>query len=449
MNEQLALIGHSRDGPGFRPIHYLGNKSRVLGAIESAVNDVAGDGRVCDLFAGSGVVAQRLGQNRSVVAADIQEYSRVVTSALLNPARLSPEAWQLMMREARHRELKLREILPPGLFSYEDSAIAAALASDAEPLCDIIEYGSSSAFMGGGTKCPEKLAIFLHQIANEIPKGPNTVLTRYYSGVYYSYQQAIELDALAASIRKLPDDYRDIALAALLSTASELVSTVGNQFAQPVRPRSASNRPKVGTVATIARRRQRSVTSTFRQWLDRYQALSPAKHRHQVLREDFRNVLAALPGDITAIYADPPYTRDHYSRFYHVLETIAVGDEPEISTMTLGQVTQLSRGLYRKDRHQSPFCIKTEVEGTFHHLFSTAVQLKVPIVLSYSPHSPGTAARPNTRLLTVPRLLEIAEEHFRKIHVQSTGRIAHSKLNSEHLNAEITYEAEIIVSAVP
>ena len=28
------------------------------------------------------------------------------------------------------------------------------------------------------------------------------------------------------------------------------------------------------------------------------------------------------------VYADPPYTRDHYSRFYHVLETLALRDDP-------------------------------------------------------------------------------------------------------------------------
>ena len=31
------------------------------------------------------------------------------------------------------------------------------------------------------------------------------------------------------------------------------------------------------------------------------------------------------------VYADPPYTRDHYSRFYHVLETISLFDSPIVS----------------------------------------------------------------------------------------------------------------------
>lgn len=449
MTEQLALLGTSAAERTFRPIHYLGNKSRVLDAIETAIDAVAGNGSICDLFAGSGVVAQRLGRRRNVIAADIQEYSRVVTSALLSPMKIPADLLQLAMREAHDHEQRLREACPPSLFSYEEGAIAAAMTSQPEPLCDIIEHGSTLAFSVNEVDCPEKLAVFLRQMATDIPKSPDTVITRYYGGVYYSYRQAVALDAIAAGIRRLPPEYRDTAIAALLSTASELVSTVGNQFAQPIRPRLADRRPKTGMIASIARKRKQSVTATYEDWLKRYLLIPPAHRSHQVLREDFRSVMAKLPGDIAAIYADPPYTRDHYSRFYHVLETIALGDEPEVSTMKVGQVTQLSRALYRKERHQSPFCIKTQVEEAFHDLFAAAVRLNVPLVLSYSPHSPGTVARPNTRLLTVQRVVDLARDHFGETRLQSTGRIAHSKLNNERLNAEMTYEAEILLIAIP
>jgi adenine-specific DNA-methyltransferase len=448
--EQLALTGPGSARDTLRPIHYLGNKSRVLNAIESAVGSVAGNGGlVCDLFAGSGVVAQRLGQHRSVIASDIQEYSRVITSALLNPTKLPSELLQEMMHEVHRYEQDLRKTCPPGLFTFEDSAIGDALSSQPESLCDIIEHGSTLAFTYSEVNCPEKLAVFLRQMAADIPGGPGTVITRYYGGVYYSYHQAIALDALAKGVRGITSQYRDVATAALLSTASELVSTVGNQFAQPVRPRLSDKRPKAGVITTIARKRQRSVIDAYCYWLNRYNQIPPAEFSHQVIRGDFRNILTMLPDDLVAIYADPPYTRDHYSRFYHVLETLALGDEPEVSTMKVGHVTQLSRALYRKERHQSPFCIKSQVQDAFHDLFSAATRLGVPLVLSYSPHSPGTAARPSTRLLTVPRLLDLGKEHFSEIRLQSTGRIAHSKLNVERLNAAISYGAELLLVGIP
>jgi adenine-specific DNA-methyltransferase len=450
MPEQLARPGMSQAGPAFRPIHYLGNKSRVLGAIEAAVDSVAGAGqRVCDLFAGSGVVAQRLGLRRGVIAADVQEYSRVVTSAMLNPVSLPDVLLRSMLREARRQEQLVRGSCPPGLFGYEERAIASALVSCPQPLCDIVEYGSAVAVAAGDAVFPEKLALLLRQLTADLPAGPATVMTRYYGGVYYSYRQAIALDGLATGIRNLPAKYRDTALAALLSTASDLVSTVGNQFAQPVRPRAADKKPKAGLLAVVARKRQRPVADTYRTWLDRYHRLPRTRARHQVIQDDFRAVLAALPRDVAAIYADPPYTRDHYSRFYHVLETIALGDEPDVSTMKAGTRVQLSRALYRAERHQSPFCIKTEADGAFRFLFSSAAQKNIPLVVSYSPLSPGTAARPRTRLLTVSQLLDLAKEHFRDVRIESAGRIAHSKLNAEHLNARTSYEAEILVIARP
>ena len=70
----------------FRTIHYLGSKLRLLDFIEGVVNTVDSTPcGVCDLFSGSGSVAQHLSYHRRIIAVDIQEYSRVICSALLSP----------------------------------------------------------------------------------------------------------------------------------------------------------------------------------------------------------------------------------------------------------------------------------------------------------------------------------------------------------------------------
>ena len=70
------------------------------------------------------------------------------------------------------------------------------------------------------------------------------------------------------------------------------------------------------------------------------------------------------------MYADPPYTRDHYSRYYHVLETMSLRDNPEVSMTMIraGGSPRVSRGVYRADRYQSPFCIKSQAAGAFEEL---------------------------------------------------------------------------------
>jgi hypothetical protein len=189
----------------------------------------------------------------------------------------------------------------------------------------------------------------------------------------------------------------------LLSTASEVVSSVGNQFAQPVRPRGRDGQPKRAALAAVSRRRQVDVMEAFERWLGRYGELPVPETCGLALRADFREVLAEPPCELAAIYADPPYTRDHYSRFYHVLETIAVGDEPEVSLMRLNGATRVSRGLYRAQRHRSPFCIKTQAPGAFADLFAGARALDGPLVLSYSPYAEGSADRPVLRKTPIGR----------------------------------------------
>ena len=75
-----------RELPGevWRPIHYLGSKLRLTELICQLLDELA-DGPVCDLFAGSGTVSLALSRSRDVIAADIQEYSRVICTALLSP----------------------------------------------------------------------------------------------------------------------------------------------------------------------------------------------------------------------------------------------------------------------------------------------------------------------------------------------------------------------------
>ena len=48
------------------------------------------------------------------------------------------------------------------------------------------------------------------------------------------------------------------------------------------------------------------------------------------------------------VYLDPPYTKRQYAAYYHVLETLAYGDEPEVSGVTglrpwEGKLLQLRR----------------------------------------------------------------------------------------------------------
>lgn len=428
----------------FRPIQYLGNKSRLLDLIEDAISSVATpDARVCDLFAGSGVVARRLALKRPVLASDIQEYSRVLTASLLMPS-----VDQNVLEKAMTSAMPRVASAVADLIEQEGLALDDALQGDPERLCEIIEAGTILRHRDPAKSPDSSLVKRLRVAADAVPTGPGTVLVRYYGGLYFSFRQAIELDALANAARRLTGSSRDVALAAVIGTASEVVSTVGNQFAQPVQPRAKDGSIKRGLLKAVARKRRVSVTETFSRFVTRYMNLDPASEGpHHVVRRDYRELLSSPPLKVGVIYADPPYTRDHYSRFYHVLETVALGDEPPVSETGAAGARVLSRALYRTDRHQSPFCIRTQAAGAFDELFRRAHDLGAPVVLSYSPYSGGTAARPQPRVLTIENLAKLAGKYFSTVDVRAGGDLVHSRLNREELSRDIDHAAEVLLVA--
>jgi hypothetical protein len=206
--------------------------------------------------------------------------------------------------------------------------------------------------------------------------------------------------------------------------------------------------PKRHLTAQILRDRAAGVPEAFSRWGDRYARLPGGQlHRHHAVRQDYRDFLRNWTGELAVVYADPPYTRDHYSRYYHVLETLCLRDNPALSTMRLGDREFLSRGFYRAERHQSPFCIKTQAPGAFAELFDGVRRMGAPLVVSYSPYRASERARP--RLMTVEGIVDIARRYFSSVEVRSAGRHAHNKLNRHARNAAVFYDSEVLLLCKP
>lgn len=428
----------------FRPIHYLGSKLRILTAIEQAVDRVdPSGGPICDLFSGSATVSRYLSRRRRVMAVDIQEYARVLAEAVLNgdPA-LSMVAIEKVLGEDRRGTALWRAVDP--LIKLENEVALSAMRGDIEPLCELLELGNLAS--RGGDKLSEgsPLGDAVRETQARIEAlalpGADTVCIRHFGGQYFSYAQAAELDAIAARAR---DSRSSVLLAATLSTASHLVNSIGKQFAQPIRPRDKSRAPKRHVVKKIVAERGLSARAVFMGYLRQYERLAIARRDHLAVRADFREVLAKPVLKPSVVYADPPYTRDHYSRFYHSLETIALGDDPRITKSNLGGGDIQSRGGYRAGRHQSPFCIKSEAPAAFSALFAGVATLRVPLVLSYSGYDPSMGARP--RVMALDTVVSLAKQYFRDVWVEQLVNLDHMKLNAASLNKAANGTTEILL----
>ncbi|MGS0765301.1 DNA adenine methylase [Syntrophomonas curvata] len=434
----------------FRPIHYLGSKLRILDFIENTINKIDPDGgSVCDLFAGSGTVSKHLSKTRSVTAVDIQEYSRVICSALLNPIDGNYQVQDFIeqCKNADHFKKLYRAIEP--MIEYETKCIRNASHGDLIPLCELVESGSIISFEQGIiSSCSAELIDALRStnsrlIALDFISGPEALVVRYFGGLYFSYLQAMQIDSLLEQIHKLSKEVQDTFLAATLSTASEIVNTVGKQFAQPIKPRKSDGTPKKNIINRIQKDRNDNVFEVFGKWLERYLSQEKANYNHYIYKMDYSDALDIIKNDIKVVYADPPYTRYHYSRYYHVLETICLRDNPTISKSNLHGGNTISRGIYREDRHQSPFCIKSQAGIAFDTMFKKIHSMGAALVLSYSPYDKTRETSP--RILSISELEAIAKKYYKNVDLVSAGQFSHSKLNKSDKNLNVSNDAEILI----
>lgn len=131
--------------------------------------------------------------------------------------------------------------------------------------------------------------------------------------------------------------------------------------------------------------------------------------------EDANELIRKISGDI--LYLDPPYNERQYSSYYHVLETIARGDNPEIHGVT-GQ---------RDDLPKSKWCSKKEAPKQLDDMLANA-DFKY-IFLSYN----------NEGLMSLETIREIMEK-YGKYEVFTCPHRRFKQDSNRKCNADFTTE---------
>lgn len=437
-----------RQTSAFRPIYYLGCKTSFTSAIKTAIDDVdPSGGRLLDVFSGTGSVAAALGASREVTTVDVQEYSRVLCSAILSPPVLPNDEIQAIVARALDDETTKQILwcLHP-LIDYERGCIDAALTGEFKALVELLE--SPPLAVRGTQATSTRLDDASSQALSRLNEAglwqsARTTVSRYFGGLYFSFKQAAILDALLSLAESEDGQRRDALKSAVLSTASQIVNTVGKQFAQPIQPRNKSGAVKPGLIKVVQRDRSLNVLELYQGWLEKYATLPRKIGKPQALRQDYLDAIERNLSSYSVVYADPPYTRDHYSRFYHVLETMCLRDNPTISQVMKGGSLVPSRGAYREDRHQSDFCIRSTAPAAFEALFKSVREKDLPLVLSYSPHEADDGTHP--RVVSMSQIVEIANQHYTRVEICDVDGVKHNQLNRNGLKLKTRDQAEIIL----
>ena len=138
----------------------------------------------------------------------------------------------------------------------------------------------------------------------------------------------------------------------------------------------------------------------------------------KVYNEDINQVIKKIDGDV--LYLDPPYNARQYCSNYHVLETIARNDKPELKGKT---------GLREAGEQKSKYCSKKTLEKEFEDLISNA-QFKY-IFLSYN----------NEGLMSVDKIKEIMSKYGEyRCYTKSYKRFKADKEENRNIAADKTTE---------
>ena len=89
--------------------------------------------------------------------------------------------------------------------------------------------------------------------------------------------------------------------------------------------------------------------------------INDKEKKYLVKNEDANLLINKISGDI--LYMDPPYNTRKYDTNYHILETIALYDNPKIKGKT---------GVREETKKRSRYCVKKEVESAFEDLIKNA-----------------------------------------------------------------------------
>lgn len=329
---------------------YMGSKTDVLDLIEKGINYFERDHEwICDLFSGSATLSGALRNKANIISNDIQMYSEVFTSAYLNNYEWDkyPDI-TVVSGKASERVIRFMEHYKEysAQFSYDREFTLDEFNQMEERERQLIDETHWDEF--------DNYYLF----------------TKDYSGTYWSFEQCVWID----SYRAVLDEYKtDVPFYNLLLTCLIYAMAYNSQstghYAQYRIPESDSSKEDI----LIYRRK--NISDFFIRKYEELRSFLAEKNEYRFITTAKTDVecLKEIP-ERTLVYADPPYCFVHYSRFYHVIETLVRYDYPRVRY----------KGRYRSDRYQSEYCVKTQVENAFSQMFKGIRDKKSDLILSYT-----------------------------------------------------------------
>ena len=341
---------------------YMGSKRVMLhnGLGELLRTEASAASRVVDLFCGAASVAWFAATklDKTVIAFDLQEYAAVLAGAVVRRTRAVRAAeivkcWLVPAKRGRKRMRGWKDAEELDRMALN----TGAWRKRAQELCDS-DIGARSLLIW--------------------PR---------YGGHYFSPTQALSFDAM---LRALPEEgrIRDVCLAAVIVAASRCAASPGHT-AQPFKATRTAGR-------YLREAWKRDPFEYVRHAINEICPLHATKPGEASVADANEAAKRLRPDDV--VFLDPPYSGVHYSRFYHVLETIARGQ--------CGPVEGIGRYPPPAERPNSAFSRRDKSQKAMDDLLSTLADRGCRVVMTFPKDECSNG-------LSGDGLEEMAEAHFK------------------------------------
>lgn len=356
---------------------YMGHKGKLLSFLgDVLVEESRTANAIADPFCGSGAVSWYLAQNtqKSVISGDLQKFAVCRAASVVE--RIEPVNSSAIFKPWIKRATSLVKVIVDKFPNAE-----ASVEPNPKTTGDIISLVIRSRVF-----CETVLPSLLEDLSKQFP------MTKAYGGYYFSPMQALMLDALRATLPRVPDN-RSVALAALIETASRCAAAPGHT-AQPFQP-------TVTSAIHILDAWQRPVDKLLYEAIETISSRCAGKMGAAKVMDFSETINSLDEGDL--VFADPPYSDVHYSRFYHVLETLAHGSEIEVT----------GRGRYPDISHRpsSRFSLRSQSENAARDLIVGCHSRKLNLVLTFPSGEASNGLSAESFMSLAKGLYSSIEEH--------------------------------------
>lgn len=367
------------------PIRYMGTKRHMTPMIKAALQTVCTPGgMIVDLFAGMGSVSASLANVSPITANDTLQFTNCIARAIFtNDGEHVPPTEMLYALHPIYAR-QYQKLLRKNHIRLREEAQSLSSSSWTR----LRDYMASAPHAGSSD-----LNFLLARKARTAADGNHFQLAQlYFAAGYFSLHQSIQIDSIRYAINELYGT-NDVALAMWLGALSDAANAPGHtaQFLKVHDARSA---------ARVRQYWSKDIWTKFQSRMVRFEKIGSRFWRSSNLTTNLeaRTALKELKG-YDSVYADPPYTKDHYSRYYHLYETLYLYDYPAVTGI----------GRYRENRFLSDFSIKSRVFSAFDELLRLTAANEARLVLSY----------PSTGLLyrAEINLEDLVRHHFKRVSV--------------------------------